>query len=71
MISFRYFGSNNPNAKKVLVEIKSTKTYYDCLKDFYYYSCNNENKTIPYSTLKSIAKDGRFSKKYGVKITYV
>jgi|TARA_Y100000034_G_scaffold39761_1_gene49015 group I intron endonuclease len=61
-----HFGSNNPNAKKVLVEIKSTKTYYDCLKDF----CD-ENKTIPYSTLKGIAKDGRFSKKYGVKITYV
>jgi group I intron endonuclease len=61
-----HFGSNNPNAKKVLVEIKSTKRYYDCLKDFY-----NESKIAPYSTLKSISRDGRLSKKYGIKITYV
>lgn len=61
-----HFGSKNPNAKKVLVEIDSGKKYYDCLKDFY-----NEYKKAPYSTLKNIARDGRFSKKYEIKITYV
>jgi group I intron endonuclease len=61
-----HFGSKNPNAKKVLVESDSGKKYYDCLKDFY-----NECKKAPYSTLKSIARGGRFSKKYEIKITYV
>jgi group I intron endonuclease len=61
-----HFGSNNPNSKKVLIETDTTKKYYDCLKEFY------DEKTIaPYSTLKSIAKSGRFSKKYGIKISYV
>ena len=59
-------GSNNPNAKKVVVESESTNKYYDCLIDFY-----NESKIAPYSTLKSIARNGNYSKKYGVKITYV
>ena len=42
------------------------KKYYDCLKDYY-----NESKIAPYSTLKTIARNGRFSKKYEIKITYV
>jgi group I intron endonuclease len=61
-----HFGLNNPNAKKVLVESSTEKKYYDCLKNYY-----NECKIVPYSTLKSIAKAGRFSKKYEIKITYV
>ena len=61
-----HFGVNNPNAKKVLIETESGKKYYECLKDYY-----NEHKTAPYSTLKSIARGGRFSKKYGIKISYV
>jgi len=61
-----HFGVNNPNAKKVLIESSTEKKYYDCLKDF----CN-EFKIAPYSTLKTIARVGRFSKKYEIKITYV
>ncbi len=58
-------GSSNPNAKKILVEMNGSKRYYNCLIDF----CNNCG--LNYSTLKSIAKDGRFSKKYNIKISYV
>ncbi len=58
-------GSNNPRAKKVLVEMCGTKKKYDCLKEFY-----NETKIAPYGTLKYIAKNGTFSKKYNLKITY-
>jgi group I intron endonuclease len=61
-----HFGVNNPNAKKVLIETCGIKKYYDCLKDFH-----NENQNIPYGTLKSIAKNNTFSKKYNLKITYV
>ena len=61
-----HFGSNNPKAKKVLIEQDSTLKYFDCLKDYH-----DENKSIPYSTLKNLAQTGRISKKYGIKITYV
>ena len=61
-----HFGVNNPKAKKVLVESNLVKKYYGCLKNFY-----DETKIAPYSTLKNIARDGRFSKKYGIKISYV
>jgi len=59
-------GVNNPRAKKVLVESKSGKKHYDCLKDFF-----DEFLIAPYSTLKYIAQKGKFSKKYEIKITYV
>ena len=58
-------GSNNPKAKKVVVEMNGSKSFYNCLRDF-----SNSCK-LNYSSLKSIAKDGRFSKKYNIKITYV
>ena len=58
-------GSKNPNAKKVSVVLDGEIFNYDCLKEFY-----NENQHIPYSTLKSIALDGRYSKKYNLEITY-
>lgn len=61
-----HYGSKNPNAKKVLVECDGIKQNYDCLKDFY-----NTISDIPYSTLKSIANTGNFSKKYKLRITYV
>jgi len=61
-----HFGVNNPRAKKVLVEIGSIKKHYDCLKDFY-----DVYKIVPYSTLKYIARGGKFSKKHEIKITYV
>jgi group I intron endonuclease len=58
-------GSKNPKSKKVLVEVDGIKKEYGCLKDF----C--KESVAPYTTLKSIAQSGRFSKKYKVKITYV
>jgi hypothetical protein len=58
-------GSNNPKAKKVVVEMNGSKSFYNCLRDF------SNNCELNYSSLKSIAKDGRFSKKYNIKITYV
>jgi hypothetical protein len=61
-----HYGSKNPNAKKVLVEYDGIEQNYDCLKDFY-----NTISDIPYSTLKSIANTGNFSKKYKLRITYV
>lgn len=59
-------GSNNPRAKKVLVEMCGMKKQYECLKEFY-----NVTNIAPYGTLKYIAKNGTFSKKYNLKITYV
>jgi group I intron endonuclease len=61
-----HYGSKNPNAKKVLIECNGIKEEYDCLKDFF-----SNNSDIPYSTLKSIARTGNFSKKYKLRITYV
>ena len=52
-------GEKNPRAKKVLVEMDNLVNQFNCLKTF-----ANSIKNIPYSTLKSIAKDGRYSKKY-------
>jgi group I intron endonuclease len=59
-------GENNPKAKKVLVEYKGEKKLYECLKYFYV-----ENNTIPYSTLKTLARNENFSKKHNIKIQYV
>ncbi len=59
-------GEKNPRSKKVLVEMCNLIQEYSCLKIF-----ADTMKNIPYSTLKSIAKDGRYSKKYNLKITYV
>jgi group I intron endonuclease len=61
-----HHGKNNPRAKRVEVTIDANKYVYECLKDF-----SDEIKYIPYSTLKRIARDGRYSKKYNLKITYV
>lgn len=58
-------GTNNPNSKNILVYIDDKILKYGCLKQF----CD-EYKKVPYPTLKSIAKDGRFSKKYNLKIEY-
>lgn len=60
-----HHGSKNPRAKKVLVETDEGQKVYACLKDF-----SNESG-LNYATMKCIAKDGRFSKKYNLKITYV
>lgn len=60
-----YSGGKNPNAKKVIIFIGEQSLIYDCLKDFY-----NENQHIPYSTLKNIARNGRYSKRYNLKIVY-
>jgi len=59
-------GEKNPRAKIVLVEMDGVNKQYNCLKNF-----AEEVKIIPYSTLKNIAKDGRYSKKYNLKISYV
>jgi hypothetical protein len=61
-----HHGKNNPKAKKVLVEYKGEKKLYECLKYFYV-----ENNTIPYSTLKTLARNENFSKKHNIKIQYV
>jgi len=59
-------GEKNPRAKIVLVEMDGVNKQYNCLKNF-----AEEVEIIPYSTLKNIAKDGRYSKKYNLKISYV
>lgn len=58
-------GQKNPRAKKVLVECNGYSKEYNCLVDF------SIESGLNYSSLKSIAKDGRFSKKYNLKIIYV
>jgi hypothetical protein len=69
MKTFKYFIFESyklPAIQTVFGARSTEKKYYDCLKDYY-----NECKIVPYSTLKGIAKAGRFSKKYEIKITYV
>jgi group I intron endonuclease len=59
-------GSNNPTAKKVIVEFNDILTEYECLKDV----CNDYD--IPYSSLKTITKNkNSYSKKYNLRIMYV
>lgn len=55
-------GSNNPMAKRVLVN----DVEYKCLKDYY-----DLNRHIPYSTLKCIARNKRDNNKYNLRIRYV
>ena len=54
-------GSNNPTAKKALVDGKE----YDCLKDALV-----DYPHIPYSTLKSMARKGTYNKFHKVKVEY-
>jgi group I intron endonuclease len=59
-------GSNNPTAKKVIVEFNDTLTEYECLKDV----CNDYD--IPYSSLRTITRNkNSYSKKYNLRIMYV
>jgi group I intron endonuclease len=60
-----HHGKNNPRAKRVLVDFGLETKFYDCLKDFY-----DEYKIAPYSTLKGLAQNEKYSKKYGLKIKY-
>lgn len=61
-------GKNNPRSKRVSVNFigQTQIKFYECLKDFF-----NEYNSIPYSTMKSLAQNGNFSKKYGLTINYV
>jgi hypothetical protein len=57
-------GKNNPRAKKVNITFDDGRSEdFGCLKDF----ANQYN--INYSTLKSIYKTGKRSKRYGVTIS--
>lgn len=58
-------GSKNPRAKKVLVETEEGQKVYACLKEF------SDMSGLSYNILKYYAQNGRFSKKYNLKITYV
>lgn len=61
-----HIGSNNPRAKRAMVEYNGNIKYYTCLKD----ACNDLN--ISYSSLKSIAQSKtNYSKKYNIKVKYV
>jgi group I intron endonuclease len=61
-----HFGEKNPKSKKVEVEKDGKKLYYNCLKDFFI-----EHQIVPYSTLKTLARNQRFSQKHKLKIKYV
>jgi|13_taG_2_1085334.scaffolds.fasta_scaffold00541_3 group I intron endonuclease len=61
-----HYGANNPKAKKAIIIKNGVETEYQCLKDFW-----EENKNIPYATLKSLAQGNRYSKKYELGVRYV
>jgi hypothetical protein len=58
-------GANNPTAKRARITHKGIEKIYDHLRAF----C--DECSIPYATLKSIAQDGRYSKKWDIHAEYV